>query len=77
MSDGPAVEAHGLTRRFRETSALQDVSFEVGPGELYGVIAKDTGERADNVSKAAADRHFKRAKKGEYLKYKGEWRKKA
>jgi ABC-type multidrug transport system ATPase subunit len=41
MSDGPAVEAHGLTRRFRETSALQDVSFEVGPGELYGVIGPD------------------------------------
>ena len=41
MSDGPAVEAHGLTRRFRETAALQEVSFEVGPGELYGVIGPD------------------------------------
>jgi ABC-type multidrug transport system ATPase subunit len=41
MSEGLAVEAHGLTRRFRDTSALQDVSFEVGPGELYGVIGPD------------------------------------
>ena len=41
MSEGPAVEAHGLTRRFGETVALQDVSFEVGPGELYGVIGPD------------------------------------
>jgi ABC-2 type transport system ATP-binding protein len=41
MSEGPAVEAHGLTRRFGDTVALRDVSFEVGPGELYGVIGPD------------------------------------
>ena len=41
MSDGPAVLTHGLTRRFGDTVALQDVSFEVGPGELYGVIGPD------------------------------------
>ncbi|HEY9504523.1 MAG TPA: ABC transporter ATP-binding protein [Gemmatimonadales bacterium] len=41
MSDGPAVEARGLTRRFGDTVALREVSFEVGPGELYGVIGPD------------------------------------
>jgi ABC-2 type transport system ATP-binding protein len=41
MSDGPAVEVRGLTRRFHGTVALQDVSFDVGPGELYGVIGPD------------------------------------
>ena len=41
MSDGPAVEVRGLTRRFGDTVALHDVSFEVGPGELYGVIGPD------------------------------------
>jgi ABC-2 type transport system ATP-binding protein len=41
MSDGPAVEVRGLTRRYRDTVALQEVSFEVGPGELYGVIGPD------------------------------------
>ena len=41
MSDGPAVEVRGLTRSFRGTPALRDVSFEVGPGELYGVIGPD------------------------------------
>jgi ABC-2 type transport system ATP-binding protein len=41
MSDGLAVEARGLTRRFGDTVALQEVSFEVGPGELYGVIGPD------------------------------------
>ncbi len=41
MSDGPAVEAHGLVRRFGDDAALQDVTFEVAPGELYGVIGPD------------------------------------
>ncbi len=40
MSD-PAVEARGLVRRFGDDSALQGVSFEVTPGELYGVIGPD------------------------------------
>jgi drug efflux transport system ATP-binding protein len=41
MSDGPAVEARGLVRRFGDDAALQEVSFEVAPGELYGVIGPD------------------------------------
>ena len=41
MSVAPAVEAHGLVRRFGDDEALQGVSFEVAPGELYGVIGPD------------------------------------
>ncbi len=41
MSDGLAVEARGLARRFGAQAALQDVSFDVKPGELYGVIGPD------------------------------------
>jgi ABC-type multidrug transport system ATPase subunit len=41
MSDGLAVEVRGVGRRYGETAALADVSFEVGPGELYGVIGPD------------------------------------
>src|SRR5262245_28726277 len=41
MSDGPTVEVLGLTRRFGDTVALHDVSFEVGPGELFGFIGPD------------------------------------
>jgi ABC-2 type transport system ATP-binding protein len=41
MSDQPAVEARSLVRRFGDDAALDDVTFEVNPGELYGVIGPD------------------------------------
>ena len=41
VTGGNAVEVHGLVRRFGEDAALQDVSFDVGAGELYGVIGPD------------------------------------
>jgi len=41
MSDLPAVEARELVRRFGDDAAIQDVSFDVAPGELYGIIGPD------------------------------------
>jgi ABC-type multidrug transport system ATPase subunit len=41
MSSGAAVEVSDLVRRFGDTTAVDHVSFEVGPGELYGVIGPD------------------------------------
>jgi ABC-2 type transport system ATP-binding protein len=41
VSDGPAVEARGLVRRFGDHTALREVSFEITPGELYGIIGPD------------------------------------
>jgi ABC-2 type transport system ATP-binding protein len=41
MSDGPAVEARGLVRRFGDAEAVREVSLEVAPGELYGIIGPD------------------------------------
>ena len=41
MSDVPAVEARGLVRRFGDDAALHEVSFDVAPGELYGIIGPD------------------------------------
>ena len=41
MSDGAAVEVEGLVRRFRDTTAVDHVTFEVAPGELYGIIGPD------------------------------------
>jgi ABC-2 type transport system ATP-binding protein len=37
----PAVEALGLVRRYGDDAALDNVSFEVQPGELYGIIGPD------------------------------------
>ena len=41
MNDVPAVEARGLVRRFGDDAALQEVSFDVAPSELYGIIGPD------------------------------------
>ena len=41
MRDQYPVEVHGLVRRFGDVAALDDVSFELGPGELYGIIGPD------------------------------------
>jgi ABC-2 type transport system ATP-binding protein len=36
-----AVSARGVTKSFGEIVALEDVSFEVGPGELFGFVGPD------------------------------------
>jgi ABC-2 type transport system ATP-binding protein len=41
MSDKPAVEVRNLVRRFGAATALNDISFQVEPGELYGIIGPD------------------------------------
>ena len=41
MTALPAVEVQRLVRRFGDDAALQEVSFDVAPGELYGVIGPD------------------------------------
>ncbi|HUO86166.1 MAG TPA: ABC transporter ATP-binding protein [Thermoanaerobaculia bacterium] len=37
----PAVRVEGLGKRFGDTSALEDVSFAVPPGEVFGLIGPD------------------------------------
>jgi ABC-2 type transport system ATP-binding protein len=41
LSDQYPVEVHGLLRRFGDVAALDEVSFELGPGELHGIIGPD------------------------------------
>ena len=41
VTEASAVEARGLVRRFGDDAALREVSFDVGPGELYGIIGPD------------------------------------
>ena len=37
----PAIAVRGLSRRFGELRAIEDVSFEVKPGELFGLVGPD------------------------------------
>jgi ABC-2 type transport system ATP-binding protein len=37
----PSVKALGLTRRFRHVTAVRELSFEVGRGELFGIVGPD------------------------------------
>lgn len=43
MIDAPPLVVEGLTRRFGATVALDDVSFEVRPAELFGLVGPDGG----------------------------------
>ena len=36
-----AIEIHALTKRYGILTALDEVSFEVGRGELFGLIGSD------------------------------------
>ncbi len=38
MSDGAAIEARALTRRFGDFTAVDAVDLEVAPGELFGLL---------------------------------------
>ena len=40
-SDGPAIEAAGLTKRFGDFTAVDAVSFTIEPGEIYGFIGSN------------------------------------
>jgi len=37
----PAVEVRGLTRRFGPLTAVSDLTFDVGSGELFGLVGPD------------------------------------
>ena len=36
-----AIEAHNITQRYGKVTAVDDVSFSVGEGELFGFIGPD------------------------------------
>jgi ABC-2 type transport system ATP-binding protein len=38
---GPAVSLHGLTRDFGELHAVDGLTFDVAPGELFGIVGPD------------------------------------
>ncbi|HLJ54415.1 MAG TPA: ATP-binding cassette domain-containing protein, partial [Chthonomonadaceae bacterium] len=38
MSDGAAIEARGLTKRFGDFTAVDDLSFTVRKGSIFGFL---------------------------------------
>jgi ABC-2 type transport system ATP-binding protein len=46
---GPALSARGLVRRFGAVTALDGLSFEVGRGELYGLVGPDGAGKTTSI----------------------------
>jgi len=50
----PAVEIHGLTRRFAAVTAVRDLSFTMRPGELFGLVGPDGAGKTTTLRMLAA-----------------------
>ncbi len=53
-SGAAAVVARGLTRRFRDVVAVDGLSFEVAPGELFGLVGPDGAGKTTTLRMLAA-----------------------
>jgi ABC-2 type transport system ATP-binding protein len=49
VSDAPALSVRGLSKRFGERVAFQDVSFEIGHGEVFGFLGPNGAGKTTTV----------------------------
>jgi len=47
--DAPAIRATGLTKRFGQRTAFQDLTFEVGAGEVFGFLGPNGAGKTTTV----------------------------
>ncbi|MGB3328500.1 MAG: ABC transporter ATP-binding protein [Thermomicrobiales bacterium] len=49
QSGGPVLEAIGLTKRFKQFTAVDDLSFQVAPGEVLGFLGPNGAGKSTTV----------------------------
>lgn len=45
----PMIEVHGLTKSFKEVHAVQDVSFDVAPGECFAMLGPNGAGKSTTI----------------------------
>lgn len=49
MNEGPALETHGLTKRFDEFVAVDDVSLRMARGEIFGLLGPNGAGKTTTI----------------------------